>query len=88
MHTVMMMTFECLSSKEVISIEDGMRLGCICDLEFDCETGRIERIVLPPQGKWYNQLSNKNRISIPWNCIQQIGSDVILVRFCCPKPKK
>lgn len=84
----MLSSFSNLRDKEVVNIKDGKRLGCIADLVLDIPTGRICRIVLPPVGKLV-VFSSKDNISIPWDCIEKIGDDVILVRYTeLPSKKK
>ena len=83
MHTALisvMSTFSELRNKEVINIRDGSLLGCVSDLEFNFCTGEISSIILPGNGLLAS-LSSKNRIVIPWNDIEQIGKDTILVKF-------
>lgn len=76
----MFCTFCDLRDKEVVNIRDGKRLGYIIDLEFDICSGRIIRIILPPCGKLFS-ISSKNNICIPWDHIEKIGEDTILVRY-------
>lgn len=83
MHIVMIYsTFEKLKQKEVVDASDGKKLGYICDIGIDIGTGRIDRIILPKNCKWYNPFNDKNKIAIPWSDIQKIGDDVILVNIC------
>ncbi len=76
----MTLTFNTLKDKEVISVTDGRRLGYICDLEIDTCGGRINSILLPPPGKYFTIFSGKDMCRIPWDCIERIGSDIILVK--------
>ncbi len=75
----MTLTFNLLKDKEVISVTDGRRLGYIIDVEID-SCGRILSIILPPPGKYFNIFSNKDNCKIPWECIERIGNDIILVK--------
>ena len=75
-----------LKDKEVINVNDGKILGFITDVDIDVCSGRIIRIYLPPQGKYFSVFSSKNTISIPWDCIEKIGNDIILVRYFAPPP--
>ena len=36
-----------LKRKEVINVRDGARLGCVCDLEIECESGLVKSLVVP-----------------------------------------
>ena len=73
-----------LKEKEVVNTIDGKILGCITDVEIDVCTGHILRILLPPAGKYFTLFSSKDQVSIPWDCIEKIGSDIILVRYIAP----
>ncbi len=85
----MSITFDQLKEKEVINCRDGRVLGCICDLELDPCSGKITHIVLPPYGSFFVFSKSKNKIVIPWDHIDRIGEDVIIVRYNQPpeKPK-
>lgn len=72
-------TFCELKRKEVINICDGARLGCICDLELDDESGVISAIIVPGPGKLWGLLRSDEELVIPYNRIKKIGDDVILV---------
>jgi len=65
--------------KEVINCRDGERLGYICDLEFDIQTGVITQIIVPGPCKIWGILGRDQEYVISYNCIKQIGTDVILV---------
>ena len=68
-----------LRMKEVVNIIDGKRMGAIVDLEIDVESGRLTAIVVPGAGKLLGLFGRNNDIIIPWEKINKIGIDVILV---------
>ncbi|HAK74019.1 MAG TPA: YlmC/YmxH family sporulation protein [Sporomusaceae bacterium] len=68
-----------LKLKEVVNVLDGKRLGGITDIEIDIETGRLTAIVVPGQGKFLGLFGRNEDIVIPWEKINKIGMDVILV---------
>jgi YlmC/YmxH family sporulation protein len=68
-----------LKMKEVINIIDGKRLGTITDIEIDIETGRLTAIVVPGIGKFLGIFGRSEDVVIPWEKINKIGTDVILV---------
>ena len=69
-----------LREKEVINLCDGARLGCPCDFEFNVYKGAITAIIIPrPSG--FLGLSRANDLVIPWENIERIGTDAILVRM-------
>ncbi len=70
-----------LKEKEVINVCNGKKLGCIIDVEIDVNTGRILRIILPKGGKCLSFTGGKGVLFIPWQNIERIGDDAILVRL-------
>lgn len=65
--------------KEVINCRDGERIGYVCDIVFDECCACIKSIIIPGQCKLFGILGKVEEYIIPWNCIRQIGTDVILV---------
>ena len=68
-----------LKLKEVINVVDGKRLGNITDIEIDVETGRLTAIVVPGLGKFFGFFGRNEDVVIPWDKINKIGMDVVLV---------
>ena len=79
------MTFCELRDKEVINVLTGKRLGFINDIEIDVSCGRITRLLLPPPNKYFPIFSAKECICIPFDMIEKIGADTILVRYYEPQ---
>lgn len=73
------MLFSEFKKKDVISIKDCRRLGRVCDMEIDECSGRICKIMVPGCKCWWSFFSEDEPIDIPYNCIKQIGPDIILV---------
>jgi len=69
-----------MRQKEVINIENGKRLGFICDVGFDLEQGQIQTLIVPGLGK-SNLFAKSQDIIIPWDAIKKIGNDIVLVDF-------
>lgn len=67
--------------KEVINICDGKRLGYICDVDVDFDSGTIKAIVVPGQGKFFGLIGSGEDIVIPWENITKVGVDTILVEL-------
>ena len=66
------------------------RKFCPVDVEFNCETGCITALVVPGPGSFcFCFWGAGSEYIIPWNCIRQIGDDIILVeideKYCCKK---
>ena len=68
-----------MSCKEVISLCDGARLGYVNDIEIDSVCGKVIAIVVPGRFGW--KFWKRQDYIIPWNCIQTIGDDIILVDY-------
>lgn len=71
--------FSDLRYKEVIDIHTGLRLGYVCDLEFDDSEGRLVSLVTPGRSKFFGLLGREDDYVLPWGCIVRIGGDIILV---------
>ncbi|WP_414672224.1 YlmC/YmxH family sporulation protein [Lentibacillus sp.] len=69
-----------LQIKEVIVMNDGKRLGHISDLEIDGDNGRITALVIMAKEKKSGFFGKSDELIIPWNYIEVIGTDVILVK--------
>ena len=67
-----------LRDKEVVNVCTGKCLGTVCDVEIDVCTGRLTAIMVPADNKIISFGKQKN-IRVPWNNINKIGEDTILV---------
>ena len=76
---VIFMRMSEMREKEVINICDGERLGNICDVDFEVKTGRICSLIIPGPCKVFGILGRDQEYIIPYDRIQQIGTDVVLV---------
>ena len=74
------MTFRELCSKEVVQLKDGACLGRVDDLELDADTARIGSLLLLGRPRLFGLLGREDDLVIPWEDIQVIGQDTILVR--------
>ncbi len=63
--------------KEIVDIVTGKRLGYICDVEFDEESGKIISVTVP-SGKLFSSIMKSSDKIIPWEKIVKIGGDIIL----------
>lgn len=75
-----------MRDKQVICIKDGTIIGCVCDVEIDTNCGRLVSIVIYGRPKFFGLFGRCDDIIIPWNCIEIIGEDTILVNFEPPRP--
>lgn len=69
-----------LRQKDVINLCDGTRLGCISEIEFDTCSGQICALILNT-GRGLLNFSKDCNIVLPWNRIECIGEDAVLVKI-------
>jgi len=65
--------------KEVINICDGCRLGYVSELEFKLPEGQICALIVYGQCRFFGLFGRGEEYYIPWDCIQRIGDDIILI---------
>lgn len=74
-----------LRCKEVINLCDGCRLGYVGDVEIDVLCGRVVAIVVPGRCRFFGLFGREDDYIIPWESIEKIGDDIILVRYDVPR---
>ncbi len=74
----MLTTFSELCDKEVINCTDGARLGNVTDLELCISDCRVTAIIIR---HCTSILKKSLEIKIPWEKIEKIGTDVIIVNY-------
>jgi len=67
-----------LQKKDVISVNDGKKIGNIIDMRID-ENGTISSIIVEPNRKLFKLFSTREELEIKWSNVTKIGEDVILV---------
>lgn len=75
-----------LRDKEVISTKNGCRVGYVTDVEISQKEGRLCALLIEqsrPKGALF---AKPEPLRIPWEDIEIIGDDTILVRFSPPAP--
>ena len=68
-----------LRYKEVINVNDGCRLGYVGDVEICLPEGRVVAIIVPGPCRFFGLFGRGEDYYIPWDCIKQIGDDIILI---------
>ena len=68
-----------LRCKEVINICDGCRLGYVGDLDVRIPEGQVTAVIVNGPAKFFGLFGRGEEYYIPWDCIQRIGDDIILV---------
>ena len=70
---------EDIRKKEIINLCNGARLGCATDFEISICDARILALIIPVGGLF--SFGKSESIIIPWEKIECIGDDTILVRM-------
>jgi len=73
-----------LRKREVVDSFTAERLGFVSDLDIDYETGLIKSIIVPRKRSIFNLFTKNYEYVIPWENIEAMGSDIILVRLPPP----
>lgn len=69
-----------LKNKQVVSVKSGAMLGRIDDVEINTDTGAINSVVIFGKNHILGIFGRENDIVIPWNDIEVIGSETVLVK--------
>jgi YlmC/YmxH family sporulation protein len=68
-----------LRQKEIVNVNDGARYGFVSDLELNSADGKIVALIVPGPGRVLGVFGRDQEYRIPWENINKIGDDVILV---------
>ena len=71
-----------LRDRQVICVKNGALLGMVGDIELDIETGRLSSIVMFGRPKGFGLFGRDDDLVIPWEDIEIIGNETILVKSC------
>ncbi len=77
-----------LRRKEVISAVDGVRIGYVDDVIVETNSACVVAFVIFNRNFFFGILGNREDYIIPWEKIQMIGEDVIIISCKTPKPQK
>lgn len=81
------MTFRELCAKEIVQLSNGACLGKADDLELDPQTAQIQSLQLLGRPRFFGLLGRDATLTIPWEEIDKIGVDAVLVRTELPPPE-
>ena len=73
-----------LRDKEVISTKSGCRIGYVSDVEISTKDGRLCAVLVNGRRPRGGLFAKEQELRIPWEDIEVIGDDTILVRFQPP----
>lgn len=79
----MLCSVEELREKDVINVCDGENLGYVDDVRLETQTHTIEALILYGKPRFFGLFGTRESILIPFESVQLIGKDVILV--CIPQ---
>ena len=68
-----------LRYKEVINVNDGCRLGYVGDVEIRLPEGQVAALIVPGPCRFFGLFGRGEDYYVPWDCIKQIGDDIILI---------
>ncbi len=68
-----------LRNKEVVCKSNGLRLGSVFDVEIDTCSGKLVSIIVLGKPKCFGLLGREEDIVIPWEMLDVIGEDIILI---------
>lgn len=76
------MTLRQLCKKDVVQLGSGVKLGRADDLELEMGSAQVCSLILRGRPRRFGLLGRGEDLVIPWQQIETIGEDVILVN--CP----
>ena len=68
-----------LRRKEVVSLQDGARLGFVSDVEVQLPEGQLRGAIVQTPGRFFGLFGPREEYYIPWDAIRQMGEDILLV---------
>ena len=77
-----------LKHKEVISAVDGVRIGYVDDIIVETNSASVVAFVIFNGFFPFRLFGKSEDYIIPWEKIQMIGEDVIIISCKTPKPQK
>ena len=70
-----------LQRKEVVSVKNGVKLGFADDVTIDTEEAQVRGLVVYGKLRLFGLLGRRPDVVIPWESIEVIGEDAILVNI-------
>ena len=73
-----------LRNKEVVCVKNGKVLGYISDIELDTQSGSLISLIIYGRPRFLGLFGKTEDIVIPWNDIEVIGPETVLVKSDSP----
>lgn len=80
--------FTDLKHKEVISACNGSRIGFVDDVIVDTRNAKVVSLVIFGRMSFFGLFGRCEDYIIPWEKIDLIGEDTIIISCCTPEPTK
>ena len=82
----MRLTFKEIREKAVVNLLDGSCFGYASDLVLDTETKSVLTLVIKGRLRFFGLFGREEDVFIPWDRIETIGKDTILVKVETVRP--
>ena len=69
-----------IRNKQIVCVKNGCVFGYPADVEFTCPEGRAESVIIQGRPRFLGLFGREDDIVIPWNEIEVIGQETILVK--------
>jgi YlmC/YmxH family sporulation protein len=76
--------FEDLRNKEIIHLKTGSKIGFVDDVIFETRTAKVCDLVVHGRARFFGLFGREEDYLIPWEDIEIIGEDTILVSSGLP----
>ena len=73
-----------MRNKQVVCVKSGEILGYVSDVEINIKTGNLESLIIFGKSKLLGLFGKNEDIVIPWNDIEVIGNETVLVKNQSP----
>ena len=70
-----------LRNKQVVSVKDGSVIGFIHDIEIDTKNGNVCSVIILGKPRFFGFFGRGDDIVIPWENIEVIGEETVLVSY-------
>ena len=69
-----------LKNKQVVCVKNGAVLGNVSDIEINTQNGAVNSLIIYGKNHFLGIFGRDNDIIIPWQDIEVIGNETVLVR--------
>lgn len=69
-----------LKDKQIVNVKNGAVIGNVSDIEINTDSGNITSLIIYGKNHFLGLFGRDNDIVIPWEDIEVIGAETILVK--------